>query len=171
MSCQNSPNISSFLKNEPMTFTISSSCQWYNTRIPLVAGQKYLFTADLKQNWNDSNIKTNACGYKPSDLSYFNPSRYALQTADFFKAKRYPGANWFEIIGSICGNSDPKSCQKEDYFRMFNCDNLGQNIGKIRREFVPTKNGILFCFANDNSYFYFNNSGSIDITIQKFKAK
>lgn len=169
MSCQNSISTDILYKfnnkKESITFKIDSSCKWYDTKINLKPNTKYIFTAVKEEKWNDANIKTNACGYKPSDLKWYNPSRYALGLADKFEAKRFPTANWFEVIGCICNDSN--NCQIGQCFRMFNCDNqLNNEI--ITKEFQTFKEGgRLLCYANDNSYFYFNNKGSISITIKE----
>ena len=164
MSCkQNKVN----LNKQSASFNIDSSCKWYDTGIDLELGKTYTFTAYKNTFWNDANIQTNACGYKPSDLKWTNPSRYALGLADLFNAKRYSSANWFEIIGCIC--DDKSNCPSGDCFRIFNCDNPKyDNMGNLTREFqVTKKGGRLLCYANDNSYFYFNNKGSITILVEK----
>ncbi len=169
MSCKNNinQNLFDFNKNkQSVTFYINSSCKWYDTGLELKIGKKYIFTVSKDVFWNDSDIKTNACGYKPSELKWYNPSRYALGLADLFNAKRFPEANWFEIIGCICDISN--NCSKGDCFRMFNCNNpkYDEN-GNITNTFTVLKKGKLFCYANDNNYFYWNNNGSITITIKE----
>jgi hypothetical protein len=67
----------------------------------------------------------------------------------FKRLKRSRDNNWFALIGSI---------DKTDYFL------LGKQINK-RFEI----SGTLYCFANDAERFYWNNSGSVELTIKRLK--
>lgn len=64
--------------------------------------------------------------------------------------KRSKHDNWFALMGCI---------NKENIFL----------IGTEKKEFMAPMTGELFCFANDISWAYRNNKGSLTLTITRIK--
>ena|SRR5271166_1611814 len=122
---------------ESATKVIIARNIWNDTGIYLVAGQEYRFTS--VGQWIDWYIPSDADGF-PSPNAFFWP---------FEPLRRMPHEQWFTLIGAIDRNP-------ETQFR----------IGKERTVIVPAT-GMLTCFANDVGYAYWNNIGSLDITITR----
>jgi len=88
--------------------------------------------------WCDASIRTGPAGYASSSLGF----RLA---APF---RRFPKANWFALIGAIH--------QKGPAFV----------IGDGTEIEMPA-DGLLYCFANDLPSFYFNNSGHVQVVVER----
>ena len=72
----------------------------------------------------------------------------------FQSLTRFPSARYFTLIG----------CIDEDD-TVANCFAAGAS-----HEFTAQKTGNLFFFANDVDYAYWNNSGSVSVTISEINA-
>lgn len=125
------------VEGESVTKTITAASFWNDTGIRLIAGQEYHFTATGE--WIDWYIPCNADGFA-SPSPFFWPFEWV---------RRAPGARWFALIGAI--DHDP-----------FTHFLIGAN-----RTMVITLSGELTCFANDNAFAYWNNRGSIELTITR----
>ena len=120
---------------ESATRTILASEKWNGTQIKLVAGAQYHCTA--RGQWTDSTIVCNADGYTSS-----NP---VLRASEWLR--RAPNERWFALIGTIERN-------EANYFL----------IG-VEATIAPKAAGLLYCFANDVSFMYWNNKGEIQLTV------
>lgn len=118
---------------------IESKEQWTDTGIELSKNSHYKYEA--KGKWNDWFIKCDADGYP--DLLNF------LMDLFLRRIKRTPSAKWFQLIGVV--NKDI----------LYTID-LG-----VKGEFVAPKNGRLWVYANDADSAYHNNSGSIELKVEK----
>ena len=116
---------------------IKSKPLWNNTKITLIAGQKYHFQATGQ--WTDWKNTCDANGY-PSP-------NFFLKLCE--SLRRMPQAQWFALIGSI-------DQDKHSFFF----------IGKDKT-FTSPKTGRLYCFANDVIIAYGNNQGSIQLTVTR----
>jgi hypothetical protein len=117
--------------------TIEAKKKWNDTGIELVSGHEYHFAATGQ--WTDWWIKCDADGFDSPHL--------LLKV--FEGLRRSPRSRWFALIGAI---NEGKPMQFE--------------IGKDRTLVMPVS-GILTCFANDTMGAYWNNSGSVQLTITR----
>lgn len=115
--------------------TIDSAKYWNKTKIPIVAGARYRFAAT--GTWMDGDISCSPAGYDSPNILFWLVAPF----------RRYPAAHWFELIGGFDGD-------ETSTFRI--------GTGKT---LTAARSGMLTCFANDLSLFYFNNSGSIQLTV------
>ena len=144
MPCLN-PSIQKSLQvNERVIVNIYSDCKWNNTGIKLIAGQTYRF--DANGTWTDLSINADANGYAYNDPRVPWYSKLGLYTLQSFK--RQPNSSWFKLIGCLDNES--------------NCFEIGKSS-----VIKPSANGNLFCYANDLSISYGNNSGFINLTITR----
>jgi hypothetical protein len=119
--------------------SIDSGAIWVDTGVLLTAGDTYELRAS--GTWHDASIVTDAAGY---------PS------ANFFqrlteRLRRVPDAPWFALIGAIDRRKDT------------------QFVIGAGRTFRAPFSGQLTCFANDLRGFYFNNSGSVMLSVEKVR--
>lgn len=111
--------------------------KWNDTGVQVSAGESYLFAATGQ--WDDASHTCGPDGY-PSP-------NFILRAAE--RLRRVPAAPWFALIGAV--NQDSATT----FF-----------IGKgITRAF--NGNGSLSCFANDVSFMYWNNRGSVELKITR----
>jgi len=123
--------------NQEVSVSIQARPHWNDTGIDLYKGQSYLLNASGE--WRDWKYRASPCGYK---------SRNTAQRLTTW-ARRHRAADWFALVGSI-------SKHHNTYF----------TIG-CGSECQPTRDGRLFCFANDNWLFYFNNSGCVQLVVTR----
>jgi len=120
----------------PITVQINARPEWNDTGITLKAGQRYQFTAS--GTWKDAWNSCGPDGY-PSNSTVLRLSE---------KYRRVADRNWFMLCGSL--------------------DKDTALIFPIGSSFSPPpfeRDGVLTCFANDISYMYWNNCGSVALTI------
>jgi hypothetical protein len=119
----------------PVIFDIFAKEKWNDTGLNVHAGEVYELSAI--GIWHDASIPSGPEGYESSKLvlRLFAPFR------------RRPKDLWFALIGAVG--------QREETAFL---------IGK-GCEWVVKEDGILNCYANDVSGFYFNNSGEVTLTV------
>ncbi|MEH1773895.1 hypothetical protein [Nostoc sp.] len=117
---------------------IDANKYWNATGIYLEIGATYRFEVEGEQFWCDAWIRSDADGYTQPWLSW----------AEMFRRK--PKENWFSIIGNI-GQSG-----EQEFL-----------IGKKLEKYKATSSGELFCYANDVPIMYFNNRGTLSLTITR----
>jgi len=108
---------------------------WNNTGIRLEAGRTYRMTATGR--WHDA---WNTCG--PDGYKSNNP---VLTWAGHWR--RAPTQDWFVLMGTI----------NQDTTTMFRIGSAAQ--------ITAATTGTLYCFANDVPGMYWNNWGSVDLTV------
>jgi len=118
---------------------IAASNPWNDTGIDLTAGSVYDFIATGE--WKDASIPSDADGYLSTPILKL-----------FERFRRIPGARYFKLIGTI-GKSTRESLL----------------IGIKLTGFLPAKSGRLYCFANDVRCMYWNNNGSVELTVIRRK--
>jgi len=122
----------------PSETIIDAHKYWNATGIYLEIGASYKFEVQGEQFWYDAKIRSDADGY----------TKPWLRWAEMFRRK--PNENWFSLIGNI-GQSG-----KQEFL-----------IGKKLEKHKATSSGELFCYANDVPIMYFNNRGTLIVTITR----
>lgn len=114
------------------------------TGIEVATGERYAFRA--KGEWTDLSIRCGPDGYATRDAPLL--SRWFLTL--FERRRRLRAENWFVLAG-VVGSDDTAA------FR----------IGGRLDDWRPNASGELLCFANDVPSAYFNNRGSITLTVTR----
>jgi len=96
-----------------------------------------MYSLSARGRWKDASIECDAAGY---------PSANVFQRLTE-RLRRVPGAPWFALIGAVDRRSET-------------CFVIGAG-----RTVVAPASGELTCFANDLRGFYFNNDGSVTVTV------
>ena len=118
--------------------TVIKAREKYNdTGIRLVGGHEYHFTA--RGRWTDWWIECDADGYASPNLIF--------KVLEGFR--RSPRSRWFALIGAI--NADEHTLFE---------------IGTERTLIAPAS-GTLTCFANDGARAYWNNRGSVQLSVTR----
>ncbi len=132
-----------------ITIPIEAHKEWNNTQIRLVAGEEYHLKASGQ--WVDWYIVCDADGWPSGLLNIlFGLSGLNLLLEATKGFRRAPEERMFALIGSID--------QQAPYF----------GIG-VEATIAPTATGTLYCFANDVPFFYWNNWGTIQLTITRMR--
>ena len=121
---------------------VVSACarlRWNHTGIRVHADETYDITARPGSVWKDASHEVTAKGYELRRLAPFRPFR------------RRRDAPWFELIGAV-GESEHTS------FR----------ISEHAPVTFHTK-GELVLYANDASFMYWNNTGSIEVVVRRIR--
>jgi hypothetical protein len=115
--------------------------RWSNTtNIRLEEGESYRFYSSGM--WTDGGTPPcTAAGYSSPKLERWE------------RLRREPQAKWFSIIGRV-------ENRKETQF------DIG-NLLERRASYKAVTSGVLYCFANDVWFMYWNNSGAVDLQIEK----
>jgi hypothetical protein len=130
---------------EQTTASIMACKYWNITNIILEAGREYEFAAT--GTWSDASIVCDAAGYPPPISP---PALGGLQTLvlkAFEPFRRVRSAPWFALIGAIDKDMDTAFM-------------IGRNT-----HIKITKTGVLTCFANDVPIMYWNNKGSLTLSV------
>jgi hypothetical protein len=98
-----------------------------------------IYQYETQGHWTDWYIKCDADGFSNFFLDIFSWT------------KREPSANWFQLIGVVDKNSVHTIL-------------LGKN-----GSFSAPASGRLWAYANDAKFAYVNNSGSIELVIQRLE--
>jgi hypothetical protein len=128
---------------QQVAVSISARRRWNDTGVRLVAGQGYRFEA--RDEWTDFFIKRNADGFRSEEAPFF--SRGLLKKHE--ERRRQPAENWFCLIGAI--DREPRTA-----FR------IGTGT-----EYVAAHTGVLTPFANDEWSYYWNNWGSLTLSVTR----
>lgn len=112
---------------------------WNDTSIQLIAGNEYRLTA--AGQWSDWYIPCTADGFA-------SPNMF-LRIFEWLR--RAPHERWFALIGAIDRN--PRT----------------QFLIGAQRTMIAPATGKLTCFANDVGFAYWNNRGSVELTITRLR--
>ena len=146
--------------DEPRDVTIYADRPWNDTSILVEPGVEYSFSVSNGAIWYDAGISSTANGYSKMKLAPFAPFR------------RNFGAPWFALICTV---------DFKDDFRVFDdspCFGSPPELACADKSLAPqetctqshgnfTRTGTLYCYANDVSAMYGNNSGTVEITVMK----
>ena len=131
------------------TFTINSKDRFSWSGIHLVKGGKYNFTFPPGQKWTDGSQECGPDGWTTEVLPFYK--EYPIKLME--RRRRYPEANWFEVIGAL-GKSD------DLLFR------IGDG-SKSTTPYVSPADADLYAFANDLRLMYYNNKGSMKVCVER----
>ncbi|MEM7477073.1 MAG: hypothetical protein AAF483_18985 [Planctomycetota bacterium] len=115
--------------------------------IVLRCGAHYQFTVDKCDTWKDAKIVCSAGGWTSNRAPAL--LRPLVKAAE--KNRRFPSANWFELIGFV-GN--------ECKLIRIGCRGCGWS-------YRADRDGQFYAFANDLCRKYGNNSGCITLTVTR----
>ena len=119
---------------------ICANTAWCHTKFMLEKSALYNITVEKDQKWYDTRKLPSSPDGVDDIPWYLERSRPFL---------RIPSAKWFALIGCINRN--------KPYFL----------IGEGQTVFQAEQDGELICFANDVRGFYWNNSGSLLIKMER----
>ena len=122
---------------------IEAKKRWNRTPFHVEDGKRYRFTS--VGNWQDASHDCSATGYTADSLRRW----------EWLKRER--NAKWFSVIGRI----DKRRSTQFDIGRLIDTDEV----------YIATATGILFCFANDVWFMYWNNKGAIDIELHPVESE
>jgi hypothetical protein len=109
-----------------------------------VSGQRYQMEAVGR--WRDLTIKRDANGFTSSEVPILGGVMEKHEPK-----RRMPHENWFKLIGAV----------DRDQATAF-------AIG-TSHERVAQRSGQLTCYANDEPGFYWNNFGSVELTVTRIE--
>lgn len=112
--------------------------------IHVVRGGEYRFDASGK--WYDASIECGPEGYVEKDLAFLR----SIPLRVFSGLRRVPDARWFELIAEV-GQASKRFVR----------------IGNRLDEWIAPADGELCAFANDVTGFYWNNRGSVGLTVTR----
>lgn len=116
------------------------------TRVKLFRGHEYKVWSQKIDTWTDDNITCNADGWRSEELGFMKETVVKL----FEDNRRFPEANWFELIGAYDNEEDSRFIR------------IGQQT-----DFTAEEDGELYLFANDLKSKYDNNDGLIRVFIER----
>lgn len=122
---------------EQVCVSVGARPRWVHTGVELTRGESYGLSASGL--WRDWKIESGPDGYA---------SRGPLMRL-VERWRRLPHAPWFALIGGIADVEDSLFA-------------IGSSV-----DYSPPRSGELRCFANDVSWAYFNNHGSITLTVTR----
>ncbi len=118
-------------------YTIYARRYWNEFEFPVVEGSRYRLAA--RGQWRDGGIECGPDGYSSPNA--------ILRLAE--GVRRSPDDNWFALVGCVERKLETRFL-----------------IGG-QTNWTATGTGCLSCFANDVPFMYWNNSGSLALTIQE----
>ncbi len=127
------------------TCRVKSELTYNWSGVRLQAGAKYRVEVPPGQKWLDGSIECNAAGWDSERLPWYKEAIVER----FESRRRFPEANWFELIGAL-GDED------DTLFRIGN-----------GTEYTAPADGDLYLFANDLRSKYDNNEGWLDVKITR----
>lgn len=160
---------------ESIKLDIFANRPWNSTGVFLRAGIKYEFAASGQ--WLDASIKSTPAGTNGSSSFQIGEVIHLASTgfgqleklfkritknthADFTFTRREETMPWFSLVGVIANgkgvNLKDQSPEKHDTFLI--------GDGTV---FTPSKDGYLYCYANDAWQTYKNNKGSVELMIKQ----
>ena len=164
---------------EKVTLDVFADTRWNETGLFLEKGHSYQFSATGE--WKDS---TDACDWKgtqnnkltigdimrsaSSFLGSFEKVYKQLtknENTDFLLTKRVENLNWFTLVGAIANDKGKKAVVANDGSPK---PHQYVELAKYKKSPLKIENsGYLYCFPNDVWSLYENNTGSVQLTIQR----
>ena len=122
---------------ERRTLPLAARLRWNDTGLDLLLGATYQLVAT--GSWVDCRTVSGPEGYPSPNV--------LLRIAEW--ARAVPAEPWFALIGGLDRD------RRTDFAVGRGCD------------YAPPRSGRLTCFANDVPLMYFNNSGQIQLTVER----
>lgn len=169
------------LPSPSLTFTVYAAIKWNPTVFAIQEGETYNITVygnqfgTSDQFWYDGGLRVNAEGYS----SYFDSLSNCFVgmgrcRSHLKKRRRIASANWMALscgIGQYVRPLVQIQPGKEEEFHWLPLDEaaLEPTLFKVGRtvEFQSPYTGQLICFANDAHTLYWNNQGSLEVTVRR----
>jgi hypothetical protein len=164
-----------------LTFTVHAAIKWNPTVFAIQEGETYNITVygnqfgTSDQFWYDGGLRINAEGYS----SYFDSLSNCFVgmgrcRSHLKKRRRILSANWMTLscgIGQYVRPLVQVEPGQEQDFHWLPIDEaaLEPTLFKVGRtvEFQSPYTGQLICFANDAHTLYWNNRGSLEVTVTR----
>jgi hypothetical protein len=169
------------LPNPTKNFTVYASVKWNPSGFAIQTGEMYSIEVEGSQGgyssqfWTDGNIRANAEGY----VAYFDAvsnCHVALGRcrSHLKKKRRYLSANWMSLICSIGQFVRPlgavhKGNEAQTKWLPLDESRLLDTFFYVGQQttFRAPNSGELICFANDAHNLYWNNAGSLNVTVTR----
>lgn len=123
---------------ESIKVSITAKNKWNATGVELIAGGRYDLMATGQ--WLDASIPAGPAGYESPN--------FILRWAE--RWRRVPEARWFALIGATAMD-----------------DSKAFLIGAEKKAYRVAEAGLLYCYANDLSFMYWNNHGEIELKVAR----
>lgn len=136
---------------EEHIFMVHANQKYNASRVLVKGGDKLVFTVDKKQTWYDADIGCGPAGWKADDEIDNRLVRWGVKLKE--DDRRYPDANWFEVIASI-NRSDDSLVRVLEH-------------SKKEKAYTCVSAGELYAFANDLKSKYGNNRGNVAIKVKR----
>ncbi len=140
--------------NTAHSCTVDAGRKYNWSRVRLVKDAEYRVTVAAKEQWTDKSIECGPDGWTSDQLS--GAKEVFVKVME--KLRRCKGANWFELIGAHGDEDDSKKGAA--------LVRLG-DAAKGGTTFKAASDADLYLFANDLQDMYGNNSGSLEVTIER----
>ena len=136
---------------ESREFSVRARERYSWSAVRLVEGGQYTFDVPEGQQWEDGSIKCGPDGWRTEDQEMSMPIAWIVKFTERFR--RFPEANWFEIIGAA----------RRTDGRLFR---IGDG-SKLEAPYVSPVDAELYAFANDIKSKYGNNEGSVKVIVTR----
>jgi hypothetical protein len=164
------------------TFDVHAGVRWNPSAFAIQPGETYSITVDAAESWQDSvdqedfpSITATTMGYD----SVWDVRRKCYKDASgtcrsyFRQNRRYPPANWLHLVCSV-GNFVTllqEVAHGHDRFMPLQESELIKNLFPVDLTYTftasPHESGELICFANDADGLYYDNTGSVSVTVRR----
>lgn len=164
-----------------LTFKVFAAIKWNPTEFAIQEGESYNITVfgsqtgTADQFWYDGGLRVNAEGYSSyyDAISNCNVAMGRCRS-HLKKRRRIPTANWMSLACAIGQYVRPLvqiEPGKEADYHWLPLDEaaLGPTLFNVGRsvQFQAAYTGQLICFANDAHTLYWNNHGSLEVTVTR----
>lgn len=148
---------------------IRAKSRWNASNLKLEKGVKYMFETGEDSTWSDASIEAGVYGWTPVALGAkeFKGNVTAVPmgapkrafVSSLSHCRRAPDEHWFRLIGLVADKCSehhplPITFQEDD-----RTEGDNKNISPADGQFCS--------YANDHSWFYWNNSGSLELIIKR----
>lgn len=178
-----SPSMIHLLPPPSTKFQVFAAVKWNPSNFAMQEGEKYNITAFAPpdadytaQSWTDGGIRVKATGYNSYYDAVSNCYVALGRCRGFLKMRRrLQTANWMSLIcaiGEFVRPVQEVNPGSEDQTRFVPLDEsrVQQTLFEVGlgvTNYLARHNGQLICMANDAHNLYWNNAGSIEVTITR----
>jgi len=162
--------------NDCAILTIDSRSHWNASGLRLEKGGKYQLSVSNKEQWCDANIVTDYQGWQVSDAVDTKRTTCPDGCGKCKNAKAVQGPliNHGKVLNALFDMGGIwRRHEKSRYFAligMLKGELYSEDFNVSKRASITPKADAEFCaYANDLSFFYGNNSGTLQLTITRLK--